>query len=174
MSEDKRSITCYRTKELGYIIVVIRITKGKAQSNIVILLDPWKVGIRDFLKHNGSLSDLKTKLGNPRLELHEIPKKQAAQLLAQSKQINDALHFPISPEASKWLQSFGIPKIQVSGSIYKCFSCEQGELKQDEVEEILKIAKEEIETAQFGKKDEKQYYFVCDECRTKAQQLHQH
>jgi len=159
----------YRTKENGFLIILIRINQTK---NLVFLLDPWKAGYRDFESHKGSISSLKREIGMPSIKFYPISKKEAATFLRRGIEIADAVGVEIGEDAKSWFEKLGVYKIKPKGSLYKCFNCEEGELSQDDVEEILEIARKEVEEGIVGTDQEEQYFYICENCRQDMHESH--
>ncbi len=61
-------------------------------------------------------------------------------------------------------------RVQVSGSLYKCFLCGKGELPEHIVEFIKKITREDMEEGLCGTEDETHIIFVCQSCEEEIAQ----
>ena len=129
------------------------------------LIDLFKLGLKDFQVYNESARSLIrriTLVGN--MEFEEITKPDAANFLAQGLTIAREVGTPLSADCKKWLDNLGIPKIKVTGSLYKCFLCGKGELSEETTKKILEIAKKELQSGIAGTEEEEMIFFECDNC----------
>ncbi|MDH5402408.1 MAG: hypothetical protein OEZ01_13400 [Candidatus Heimdallarchaeota archaeon] len=173
MSNHKPTIVCFRTKEKGYLIIIISIIKNERNPlQLVFLADPWKTGLREFDKFQGSIAEVKEKLNIPTIDLHEISKKEAYMLLAQNLTISTTLELTLNDDLLKWLNKLKIKADNNATSIYKCFNCEINDLTKKENDEIINIAKIELKNNVVGTKMEKQFFYICKLCKSDLHKSH--
>ena len=125
---------CYRTFEPGSIILVLRKdTKNRDFMNLVFLIDVWKVGLKDLYVNKDTLNGLFRKLTqhSPGAEFEEISRHDSAYLLARGLRIAKNVKTIIKPLTEKWLEKLGIQQIKLSGSLYKCYMCEENDLPEN-------------------------------------------
>ena len=160
----------YRTFTPGSNILFINIKdiQKKKIFTLSFLIDLFKLGLKDFSMYNESARSLIRRI-NARddVEFEEILKADAANLLARGLAIAKEVGTTISVDCQKWLENLGIPKIILTGSLYKCFLCEKGELPEETVKKILEIAKRELQSGVAGTEEEEMIFFVCDSCTSK-------
>lgn len=166
MSSD---FTYYRTEDLGFVLVILYSEK---ESSVIYLVDPWKVGILDCFIFDGNLDEIRQEMNMPDLEFTEIDIEMAKYFITLGKRISDSIGKPLNMVAEAWIKKLEIDKFEITGSIYKCFSCETGELDTKEDEEIIRIAKRELKRKVAGTAKEKQYYYICRECKDKLHKTH--
>lgn len=132
------------------------------------LVDLWKAGFKDCHGRR-NISDNEYSLYFSRyklqLDLIEIPWDQALFLLKTGMRIRNALHLPYPDDFIRF-KTFLTPlaDIQVTGSIYKCYKCESGNLPDDVVEVILEATLYDIANGTIGQEGEELFYFVCEKC----------
>ncbi|MBD3227140.1 MAG: hypothetical protein GF329_03045 [Candidatus Lokiarchaeota archaeon] len=60
--------------------------------------------------------------------------------------------------------------VKISGSLYKCFRCEKGELSEKEVKIIKEITKNDMNNNVCGTEMETEIFFVCQNCKDRISQ----
>lgn len=153
-------------------LIVARSLFGNEVCFTCLLIDLWKVGLKDgFGKRsmkksefdemfNVMIRDAK-KCG---VHYHPIDISEAKWLVAQGIRI--AENVGTKPVNQKWVDVVGdISSVKIGGSLYKCYRCEKGELQPKDDEFILKVARSEMELA--GSPEETKIEFVCEKCMKK-------
>ncbi len=161
--------TCYRTEDLGSILVLLYSEK---QSSVIYFVDPWKIGILDCFLFEGDLDNIRQEMNMPDLKFTQIDLTMAKYFIAMGKRISKRVGTPLNSMANKWNAKLEIDNVEISGSIYKCFSCETGELDTQEDAKIIGIAKRELKRKVAGTIKEKQYYYICKDCKDKLHKTH--
>lgn len=140
------------------------------------LIDLWKVGLKDsygsFSIKRKKFDDLVNRLID-KLErneggyYHPIEEEDTKWLVAQGVRIANSVGTPASRH---WVRVVvdDVSDVPISGSLYKCYSCERGELSKDEDALILSTAIEERRSGDAGTPAESMLYFVCDRCGSRA------
>ncbi len=158
-----------KTKGSYSIIVSREQTDGKLQF-IVVLIDAWKMGLKDcFGSNNITKQDfqrkLLAKLGGANM-FAEISLSEALWSIKYGLRIAKEVKTRIPREFEKLKYILGdFDNIKVEGSLYKCFECEKGELPEDVVKTIKEVTRHDTKAGVCGTPAETMIYFVCDECK---------
>ncbi len=163
------NFTYYRTEDLGFILILLY---SENESSVIYFVDPWKIGILDCFLFEGNLDDIRQEMNMPDLKFIEIDMTKAKYFIAMGDRICQRVGTPLTSVAKEWNIKLEIEDFETSGSIYKCFSCETGELDPKEDAEIIRIAKRELKRKVAGTIKEKQYYYICQECKDKLHKTH--
>ncbi len=156
--------------EGSYAIVVSRErTDGKLQY-IALLIDVWKMGLKDgFGSHSITKQDFQRKIIRMWGTLSifaEISLAEALQTVKYGLRIAKEVKTRIPREFEEYRYILGdMDDVKVEGSLYKCFKCGKGELSDDEVELIKEITRHDVAAGVCGTMAETMVYLVCDECR---------
>lgn len=156
--------------EGSYAIVVSRErTDGKIQY-ITLLIDVWKMGLKDcFGSHSITKQDFQRKIINRWGYLSifaEISLAEALQTVKYGLRIAKEVKTCIPREFEEYMYILGdLGNVKAEGSLYKCFKCGKGELSDDEVESIKEITRHDVSAGVCGTMAETMVYFVCDECK---------
>lgn len=156
--------------EGSYAIVVSRErTDGKIQY-IALLIDVWKMGLKDcFGSHSITKHDFQRKIINRWGNLSifaEISLTEALQTVKYGLRIAKEVKTRIPREFEEYRYILGdLGNVKAEGSLYKCFKCGKGELSDDEVESIKEITRHDAAAGVCGTPAETMVYFVCDECK---------
>lgn len=165
----------YRSPEPGSVVLWFehRDTSGRWDF-FSPLVDLWKAGFKDCHGRR-NISDSEYSLYysqyKQQYDLIEIPWHQALYLLKSGINIRDALHLPYPDDFTRFKDFFtSLDDIQVAGSIYKCYKCEEGDLTNDVVELIIEVTLNDMINGTIGQEGENLLYFVCENCsdETKA------
>ena len=163
----------YRSPELGSVVLWFehRDTSGRWDF-FSPLVDLWKAGFKDYQgRRNISESEYSSNysLYKQQFDLTEIPWGRALYLLKIGINIRDALHLPY-PDGFSRFRDFLTPfdDIQVTGSIYKCYKCEEGDLTDEVVESIIEVTLDDMSNGTIGQEGENLLYFVCENCSDKT------
>jgi hypothetical protein len=166
----------YRT-DVGTGSVHLLVARRNRDSTIryaSFLIDLWKLGLKDSLgglsakrkKFDGlvnkMLEELERKEG---LYYHPIEAEEAKWLVAQGVRIAEAVG---TPSSRRWVSAVvgDLSRVRISGSLYKCYACEKGELSKDEDSLILRVAMDEGRRRVAGTPAESMGYFTCDACKS--------
>jgi len=147
------------------IVVAREKENGKLQF-ISVLVDEWKMGLKDCFGE------------------HDIPKKEFDKLVAMQPDYADAnlneckeiikrgiliaetLGLRIPREFREFKYILGnLDNVEVTGSLYKCFECGKGDLPDEIVEQIKEVTLHDVAAGVCGTEDETMLYFVCDKCK---------
>lgn len=156
--------------EGSYAIIVSRErTDGRLQY-ITVLVDTWKMGLKDcFGSHSITKQDFQkkvmTKLGQ-RYGFTEMSLPDALWAIKYGLRIANEIKTRIPREFDEYKYILGnMDDIKVEGSLYKCFKCGKGELSEDVVEMIKEVTKHDTVAKVCGTPAETIIYFVCDKCK---------
>jgi hypothetical protein len=151
-------------------LVVARRNGNGTVCYATFLIDLWKLGLKES---SGNLSigrDKFDKVYNKMIGgmmereayFHPIEIGEAKWLLAQGLRIARAVG---TPYPSHWLKVVGnLTGVQITGSLYKCYRCERGELTESVDDSLVSLAREEGRAGIAGTPEESMVYFVCDRC----------
>ena len=153
----------FRTKEYGFLLIVFKV--GTNPQNRIFLLDLWKVGIRDYLENDLSFEQIKMEIGSPQIQFFPLSIPKAKQLVERGLAIANNLEIKLSIDLIDFCNHFGIEGNNSNGALYRCFNCDKNDLKTIEIEEIITTAKLELRNDIVGTSAEKQYFFVCANCK---------
>tara|TARA_B100000287_G_scaffold428797_1_gene480859 strand:+ start:2046 stop:2534 length:489 start_codon:yes stop_codon:yes gene_type:complete len=156
----------YKTEELGFLLLIIELYNE--QKKLLFLLDPWKTGLKDFDYFDHPINELKIKLGLDKLVINEIHKKQAIDILRENYEISINLDIKIDQNMKTILTKLNVFNFEYNGRLYKCFNCEEGQLNDSQIKEIVKIAKEDLQNNLINTDKETQYYFICSKCESEV------
>lgn len=163
----------FRTKSKGsYHIIISRIKSNKQIQSIIILIDAWKMGLKDVIVHDPitrfQYKILLTDYTRNLSELERISLEEAYWHIQYGLRIARAVGTCIPKEFFKNSNIIGnYSQVQVMGSLYKCYECEKGELSEDIIEEIKNITKEDMKNGVCGTESETLVFFTCQTCQEK-------
>ncbi|MFX0093223.1 MAG: hypothetical protein ACFFBD_15805, partial [Candidatus Hodarchaeota archaeon] len=133
-----------------------------------LLVDRWKGGLKDAFgeKHVSEKRFLESfRMYQGRTGVNEYPWNAALTIVREGMRIRDALGYPYPPEFYQFQGLLkGLDEIKLTGSIYKCYTCEQGDLSDDVVNHILEATRIDIEAGILGQEGETMFFFECDRC----------
>ncbi|VVB88694.1 Uncharacterised protein [uncultured archaeon] len=156
--------------EGSYVIIVSRErTDGKLQY-IAVLIDAWKMGLKDcFGSNNITKQEFQKKLIKiwGKLTIFaEISLSEALWFVKYGLRIAKEVKTRIPLEFEEFKYILGnMDDVKVEGSLYKCFKCEKGELSDEVVKLIKEVAGHDMAAHVCGTPAETMIYCVCDECR---------
>jgi len=155
------------------LLLVARMLSGGRVCFTHLLIDLWKLGLKDGFECESMKKDrfdkmlnvMVEELGRRGIHYHPVDISEAKWLVAQGIRIAEKVG--TEPVERRWIDIVGdISGVKIEGSLYKCYACERGELNSDADELILKVARREIKTA--GTPKEAKIVFLCSECEKKA------
>ena len=170
---ETKKYQAYRSDSSGSVMVIVirkHPLKKRKYDLLVALVDLWKVGLKDCYGAM-NMSEVRTerflsKAESSDLSFYPIPLSEAKWLIKEGIRIRDFLGIPIPSKCKKLLPIVGdLESIKITGSIYKCFNCEKGDLDAETDEFIKKIALKEYREGIVGTPDEMEIYFLCDKCK---------
>lgn len=168
-SKKKSKVVCYRTDDQGSVMVLISIVRQKRRpTNLLFLVDLWKMGIKDLRIRRGSADTLIRELSATLFDdtnFIPISKKEAAHLLAQGLKIANYLHLDLDADVRKWLKKLGVYKVNIEGSVYKCYRCETNDLTPEEEDIISEATLADLNDGTIGEPMESLIYFTCSTCK---------
>ncbi len=156
--------------EGSHIIIVSRErTDGKLQF-ISLLIDVWKMGLKDgYGSHKITKQDFQKKViaGLNRAGGYtEISLPEALWIIKYGLRIAKEVNTRIPREFEEFKYILGdMTAIKAEGSLYKCFKCGKGELSDDDVKFIKDVTRHDTAEGVCGTMAETMIYFVCDECK---------
>ena len=103
---------------------------------------------------------MKVKLGLDKLVINEIDNNQAIHILRQNYAISINLDITIDKSLKNILTKLKVFDYEYTGGLYTCFNCEEGQLNDNQIKEIVKIAKEDLQNNLINTDKETQYYFI--------------
>ena len=134
-----------------------------------LLIDLWKLGLKDGFGKVSMRKKTFDEMFNAMIEeaeehelhYHPVDTSEARWLVAQGIRI--AKKVSVKPVNKRWIDIVGdISGVKIEGSLYKCYSCERGELQPEGDDFILEVAKREVKIA--GTPKEPKIVFLCKEC----------
>jgi len=166
---------CDRVGEGSVNLVVARRNGEGTVCYASFLIDLWKLGLKSSFgsfsirtrKFDKIYNDMIEGYGNAEEPSYFSPIdiNEAKWLVTQGIRVAEAVGTPYS---KRYVPIVGdISYVKMSGSLYKCFSCEKGELPPEIDDEILSIARAEGRRGIPGTPQEARIYFECEKCRSK-------
>ncbi len=156
--------------EGSYVIVASRErTDGKLQF-IAVLIDAWKMGLKDcFGSHKITKQEFQKKLMKNWGRLTgfgDISLSDALWYIKYGFRIAKEVNTDIPWEFDEYKYVLGnMDNVKVEGSLYKCFKCGKGELSEDAVEMIKEVTRHDMAAHVCGTPAETVIYFTCDKCK---------
>jgi len=156
--------------EGSYAIIVIRERHDGRFQYIVVLIDAWKMGLKNcFGSHNITMQDFQrqvlVRVGGMKM-LAEIDLSQAQWAIKYGLRIANEVNTRIPKEFEEFKYILGnMDDIKVDGSLYKCYKCGKGELSDEEVEYIKKVTETDVAAGTCGTPLETILFFICDKCK---------
>jgi len=153
-------------------LIVARSLSGNEVCFACLLIDLWKVGLKDGFGKRSMMKDEFDEMFESMvrdaeargIHYHPIDISEAKWLVAQGIRI--AENVGTTPVNKKWVYVVGdISRVKIGGSLYKCYRCEKGELQPKDDEFILEVARSGMELA--GSPEETKIEFVCEKCMRK-------
>ncbi len=143
----------------------------------IMLIDLWKLGLKDSfgsfsikrMKFDAIYDKMIEKLArqDEPVYFHPIEIEQAKWLVAQGLRIANAVG---TPSSRHWVRIVGdISAVSIPGSLYKCSTCERGELDTEIDRNILSIARDEGRKGVAGTPQESMVYYACSKCSGEGQ-----
>jgi len=170
---------CDRVGEGSVNLVVARRNGDGTVCYGSFLIDLWKLGLKGSFGSFSIRTRKFDRIYNEMIESYSsaeepsyfspIDVNEAKWLVAQGIRVAEAVETPYS---KRYVPIAGdISHVKISGSLYKCFSCEKGELPPEIDDEILSIARAEGIRSMPGTPREAAIYFECERCRGKQPAL---
>ena len=168
------ALQALRSTDPGSIIVLFydhSPISGKIKF-INILVDVWKLGLKDAFgqrrltekEWNRLLDEYKGRGAT----LKPYPIEDAKWLVQHGLRIADEIGTLRPKEFEQFKDIIGdFSSIVVSGSLYKCFSCNKKDLPENIVARIKKVAQRELKSKVAGTPAEEIIWFSCIDCGAK-------
>lgn len=146
-------------------IIIARAKPDDTYQYISLLVDEWKMGLKDcFGSYNASKAIIESLLSKADYVKTDI--RECKKLVKRGIRIVEELRLKLPKEFEKYKGIIGnMDDVDVSGSLYKCFSCGEGDLKDEIVRMIKEVTLEDVKRGVCGTPDETMVYFTCDKCK---------
>jgi len=155
-----------------YSVIVSRERPDGNLQYIAALVDVWKMGLKDCFGSNDiSKLDFHNTIRRHELNMFytDCGLVEAQWLVKRGLRITGELGFSLPEEYGRLKHILGdMNDVDVGGSLYKCFSCGEGELPEEKVETIKAIAALDAAAGVCGTPDETPIYLMCEECEEEA------
>lgn len=135
---------------------------------IYMLIDEWKMGLKDcFGGYDVSKTVFHKAVSS--LPLVDANLDECKKLIKRGLLIAKEVGTKTPKEFDRLKAIIGkLDKVQVGGSLYKCFKCGKGDLSDEKVEYIKKVTREDMNRGVCGTPNETMIYFVCNECKNRS------
>ncbi len=160
-----------KSKSAGsYIIIVSRERTDEKLQFVSLLIDTWKMGLKDgYGSHKITKQNFQKKVLaelNRAGGFTEISLSEAHWAIKYGLRIAKEINTPVPLEFEEYKYILGdMDDVKVEGSLYKCFKCGKGELSEDVVEMIKDVTRHDTAAGVCGTMAETMIYFVCDKCK---------
>ena len=147
---------------------IIFVSRKKPNNNfefISVLVDEWKMGLKDcYGSFNATKSDILNIINKTSFINSDINK--CKKLVKRGLIIAKEVGTMVPKEFEKFRGIIGnLDDIKISGSIYKCFKCGEGDLNDEIVEIIKEVTRRDMKKGVCGTPDEQMIFFACDKCK---------
>lgn len=174
-SEELPFYRILKTDNPGSVIIII--TRERPDKNIQyinILVDVWKMGLKNCF---GDMNMSKDKFDSlcasmsrkANVDFIECDINEARRIIKYGLRIANELKLPIPKEFYELKDIVGnLDDVKVDGSLYKCYLCGKAELPEEIVDRIKEITLYDVEKGVCGTPDETLILFTCEECKKKS------
>jgi hypothetical protein len=147
----------------------ILVAREKENGNlqfISALVDEWKMGLKDcFGEHDVSKKEF-NKLVARMPQYADAELNECREIIKRGILVVEAIGLKIPKEFRVFKYLLGdLDKVEVTGSLYKCFECGKGDLPDEIVEQIKEVTLHDVAAGVCGTGKETMIYFVCDKCK---------
>ncbi len=161
-----------RTRAPGSVIVIVSREKANGELQFIdVLVDLWKMGLKDCCgAHEISKHEFSEHLSlahylPEETEFVAIEPDEALWLIKQGLRIAGEVGTRIPEEFHEFKYILGdMSHIEVGGSLYKCYKCEEADLQNEVCNAIKAITQNEIKEGVCGSFGEVMFYPLCSEC----------
>jgi len=153
-------------------IVIAREKENGRLQFISVLVDEWKMGLKDcFGEQDISKKDFNRLIARqPHYVDADINK--CKEIIKRGILVAETLGLKIPREFRELKHILGdLDKVEVTGSLYKCFECGKGDLPDEIVELIKEVTLHDVAAGVCGTEDETMIFFVCDKCRGEKEEV---
>lgn len=173
---EKESITgeslpiykCWISNPKGSRIAVISRIKPNGNFEMVsLLVDEWKMGLKDcFGNYNLTKDGLDEYIR--RGDFRKATIEECKKLVKKGIFIAKSLGLRLPKEYEQYNKIIGnTDSIAITGSLYKCYSCEEGDLSEEIISRIKEVTLKDVSRGVCGTPNETMIYFTCDKCKEK-------
>lgn len=157
--------TAISDSEGSKIVIVSRKKSNNNFEFISVLVDVWKMGLKDcYGRFNASEDDLFETLN--KTDFINVSLDDCKKVIKRGLLITKEVGTKIPKEFGQFKGIIGnLDSIEVSGSLYKCFKCGEGDLSDNVVEVIKKVTIQDMNRGVCGTPEEQMIYFVCNKCK---------
>jgi len=152
---------------------VVMISRERSDGNIAfvsILIDEWKMGLKDcFGSYNTPKSMLMREINSDHLPFIEGNFEECKKLIKRGVLIAEEIGTKIPEEFEGFRKIIGdLDNVELTGSLYKCFECGEGDLPEEVIKVIKKTTIEDMKRGICGKEGEIVLHAICDACKEKG------
>lgn len=153
-------------------IVIAREKENGNLQFISVLVDEWKMGLKDcFGSHDISKKEFNKLVARLPSSYADADLNECKEIIKRGILIAETLDLRIPRELREFKHILGdLDKVEVTGSLYKCFECGKGDLSEDVVEQIKEVTLQDIAAGVCGSEGETMLYSVCDKCGEKEEE----
>jgi|SRR3989344_1831163 len=159
---------CWISNPKGSRIVVISRIKSNGNFEIAsMLVDEWKMGLKDGFGNYNFTKDQLYEYIDQR-DFREETIEECKKLIKRGIFIAKSLGLRLPKEYEQCNGIIGnIDSIAINGSLYKCYACGENDLSEKIVSIIKEITLKDVTKGVCGTLDETIIYFTCDKCKEK-------
>lgn len=159
---------CWISNPEGSRIAVISRIKPNGNFEIAsMLIDEWKMGLKDGFGHYNLTKDKLDEYISQR-DFREATIEECKKLIKRGIFISKSLGFRLPKEYERYNGIIGnIDSIAINGSLYKCYTCEENDLSEETVSKIKEVTLKDVTNGVCGTPNETMIYFTCDQCKEK-------
>lgn len=159
---------CWISQDKGSRIIVVSRIKPNGNYEIAsMLVDEWKMGLKDgFVNYNFTPYQLNEYIR--RTDFNGTTLDECKKLVKRGILIAKSLNLRLPKEYEQCKKIIGnIDDVQINGSLYKCYSCGQNDLSDTIISRIKAVTINDIKKGICGTEDETIIYFTCNDCKEK-------
>lgn len=146
-------------------ILIVREKPDNTYQHISLLVDEWKMGLKECFGSYGTSKSVPESLLN-RARYVKTGIEECKKRIKRGIRIAEELGLKLPKEFEQYKSIIGnMDNINTGGSLYKCFSCGEGDLKDEIVEMIKRITLKDVKRGVCGTLDETMVYFTCEKCK---------
>jgi len=147
-------------------IIVAREKENENLQFVSFMVDEWKMGLKDCFGNYDISKREFNKLVARMPQYADADIDECKEIIKRGIIIAETLSLKIPREFREFKHILGdLDKVEVKGSLYKCFECGKGDLPDEIVEQIKEVTLRDVAAGVCGTEDETMIFFVCDKCR---------
>jgi hypothetical protein len=147
-------------------IIVAREKENGNLQFVSFLIDEWKMGLKDCFGNYDISKREFNKLVARMPQYADADIEECKEIVKRGILIAETLGLKIPRDFRKFKHILGdLDKVEVTGSLYKCFECGKGDLPDEIVEQIKEVTLRDVAAGVCGTEGETMIFFVCDKCR---------